>query len=505
MQKKKMLIGLLLAVLMVTGSLIPMAAQTINSTGIMINNRLLPANVPVQNLNGVIMVPAREYAEALGGSFSYDRAAMSGTIKLGENELVFRLDSLIARHNGKNISAPAPMAIIRNRFMIPAELVAQRAGAEVYMSTGRNLLMIFQSVDGKLVYNVMPGDSFWIISRLFGTTIDAIRQLNGLTSDMLLIGQRLVIKNFTPFNTIIPAHTTSSATLRSGAGFGFSTVAHLQASTDISVVGKDGDWYKVITPRGNGYIYFTVMAVKQDMNDNAVNSTYFNREIPVDTSKNFVTYADYIVKSGDSIWAIAERSGIPDYELARANNLTTSSILQIGQRLKVPVYNIAPKETSGPQSGEILDWFKEGQYVFPVGKVGTIIDPVTGKSFAIQRTMGANHADCETLTVEGTRIMREIFGGSWTWDRKALILSVDGRNYAVSASGMPHAGVDGQPYLKTVSNRSDNWGTGPNLDRISGNGMDGHFCLYFLNSIRHKDNGVDPIHQFNVLTAGGLQ
>ncbi len=42
-------------------------------------------------------------------------------------------------------------------------------------------------------YTVQPGDTLWLLSQRFGTTVDAIRRLNGLTGDMLYIGQVLRI------------------------------------------------------------------------------------------------------------------------------------------------------------------------------------------------------------------------------------------------------------------------------------------------------------------------
>lgn len=42
-------------------------------------------------------------------------------------------------------------------------------------------------------YTVRPGDTLWLLSRRFDTTIDAIKKLNGLTNDMLSIGQVLKI------------------------------------------------------------------------------------------------------------------------------------------------------------------------------------------------------------------------------------------------------------------------------------------------------------------------
>ena len=42
-------------------------------------------------------------------------------------------------------------------------------------------------------YTVKSGDTLWLLARRFGTTVDAIRTLNGLTSDILRIGQVLLI------------------------------------------------------------------------------------------------------------------------------------------------------------------------------------------------------------------------------------------------------------------------------------------------------------------------
>ena len=46
---------------------------------------------------------------------------------------------------------------------------------------------------GVINYTVKAGDSLWLISRRYGTTVDALKRLNGLTSDLLNIGQVLKI------------------------------------------------------------------------------------------------------------------------------------------------------------------------------------------------------------------------------------------------------------------------------------------------------------------------
>ena len=44
-------------------------------------------------------------------------------------------------------------------------------------------------------YTVRSGDSLWLLAQRFGTTVDAIKRLNGLSSDNLSIGQVLRIPN----------------------------------------------------------------------------------------------------------------------------------------------------------------------------------------------------------------------------------------------------------------------------------------------------------------------
>lgn len=70
-------------------------------------------------------------------------------------------------------------------------------------NTWRALYNVYLGVQGNLPspgpetgvveYVVRSGDTLWLLARRFGTTVDAIRSLNGLTSNMLNIGQVLKI------------------------------------------------------------------------------------------------------------------------------------------------------------------------------------------------------------------------------------------------------------------------------------------------------------------------
>lgn len=208
----------------------------------------------------------------------------------------------------------------------------------------------------------------------------------------------------------------------------------------------------------------------------------------------YTTYFNYKVISGDTLWSISTKFGISQQDIASANNISTSAYLSIGQTLKIPKINVPVKPTYY-KYGEYLDWFTEASYVFPIGTNATVIDYFSGKSFNIRRTIGSGHADCEPLTAQDTAIMKSIFGGTWSWVDRPIIVVVNGRRIAASMAGMPHAGLDAYPADVNVSNRSDNYGYGPNYDYIKGNNMDGHFDIHFLGSLRHVDWQTDPTHQ----------
>lgn len=494
-------VALVIVFLCLNVSSISAAAET----GVSVDNLYIQENVKAAYHGNVVMFPAKELIQALGGNFSYDNSTMTGILKQGGNEMVFRLDNSIVKLNGKYIQAPAPMKIINNRFCVPVEFVSEKLGAEVFVDSNRNTMMIFRPVDGKLLYKVQRGDTLWLISKVFGTTIDNIMQLNGLSGSTINVGQQLIIKNMTPFNPEFKAYTSNGATIFTQEGFDSTVAGYLKAWTEIGISGKNGNWYKVTTPKGSGYIYSSVISIKQDVNDNAADSSYFNNKIPVDTSNDYITYINYTVQRGDTIWSIAVNNSISADELVSSNNISMSTVLYPGRTLNIPVHNIPVKEKVAPDYGEVLDWFKEAQYLFPINKAGKFTDLETGISFMAKRTVGASHADVETLTESDTQSMKTIFGGSWTWNKRPFLLEVDGRIFAVSVAGMAHAGVDSAPFLENVNNRSDGWGYGPNYDSIKGNGMDGHFDVYFLNCLRHVDNRMDSSHQANVLISGGLR
>jgi len=197
---------------------------------------------------------------------------------------------------------------------------------------------------------------------------------------------------------------------------------------------------------------------------------------------NEVTYTSYTVQSGDNMWNLSIQFGVPMTELLQVNNMTENSGLSVGQKIIVPVHHIAVKERASEKHGEYLDWWTEAQYVFPIGKIATVRDFQTGRAFQVKRTIGANHADCEPLTANDAAIMKEVWGGSYSWKERAVIVEVDGRKIAASMASMPH-----------------------DIQYITNNNFDGHFDIHFRNSTRHSDGKISESHQKQVRIAAGIE
>ncbi len=297
------------------------------------------------------------------------------------------------------------------------------------------------SQNGNVIHIVKQGDSVWSIAKAYGVTTDSILKENNLTeSSVLQIGDKLMVPNAKKTDSTSDSNNTS----------------------------------------------------------NAASSTH-------------------TVVSGDTASEIAEDYGVSLSALLKANNLTEKSVLKIGQVLIIPgdeadsnssgtastnsksetqtntntntnantntsstTTETVSSDNSGKLIGEYLSWFDEVQYIFKVGDTAVVTDLATGKTFNIKRNQGHNHADVEPLTAEDTAVMKELYG-SWSWDRRAVIVTVDGKSIAGSMNGMPHGNY-------TIKN----------------NNFNGHFCIHFKGSKTHKGNKVDSTHQAAVKKSAGL-
>lgn len=139
----------------------------------------------------------------------------------------------------------------------------------------------------------------------------------------------------------------------------------------------------------------------------------------------------------------------------------------------------AAKRLRESHYGKLVSWTLADR-MFPRKAVATITDLETGLTFRGQRRAGSSHADVQPLTKQDTAIMKEIYGGRWSWNRRAVLVSTPEGRLAASMHGMPHGG-----------------------DGIPDNDFKGHFCIHFAGSTTHGSGQSDLAHQVMVQKAAG--
>jgi LysM repeat protein len=190
------------------------------------------------------------------------------------------------------------------------------------------------------IYVVQSGDSLYSIASRFGVTVNELKRANNLTSNLLTIGQTLIIPRETPEVT--------------------------PPGNYIVYIVKSGDTlYKIANQYGvsvNDII---------ELNKLPNSSLSINQQllIPTSTSPSIPNGTlIYTVRPGDSLWKIANQYGITVNDLINANNLTSTS-LQIGDKLIIPGTIEEPETPVIPPSTNNIEYMvQSGDSLYSIAK-----------------------------------------------------------------------------------------------------------------------------------------
>ena len=175
-------------------------------------------------------------------------------------------------------------------------------------------------------YTVKAGDSLWGISQTYGTTVNNLKQINNLSSNVIYVGQVLKLKqqsNSTSNQT--PQSTTDTYTVQSG-----DTLWGIANTHDTTV-----NNLKQINDLTSDTIYVgQVLKLKQQSNSTS-------NQTPQSTTDT------YTVQSGDTLWGIANTHDTTVNNLKQINDLTSDTIY-VGQVLKLKQRSTTQQESSQP-------------------------------------------------------------------------------------------------------------------------------------------------------------
>lgn len=291
---------------------------------------------------------------------------------------------------------------------------------------------------------------------------------------------------------------TDALILRASASKDSKALQTLDKGTSLDVKSASGDWYKVVYGSYTGYVMKKYVKV-----DGKVETASSSSSSDTAGMKGIDSIADIgdvpaTSEPGDSGTKVKKLQQALTLEGCYSGKIdgdygdgTTAAVKKFQKRQGMSQDGIAGKVTikllfgekaanadEDKYTTERLDWFDGGSSVIPKGATFTVKDCKTGRTFTVKRWSGANHLDGEPLTKDDTAALKEIYGGSWSWKRRAILVKYDGHVYAASMNGMPHG-------TTTIDN----------------NGFDGHFCIHFYGSKTHGTKKVDATHQNCVATA----
>lgn len=153
--------------------------------------------------------------------------------------------------------------------------------------------------ESNIIHIVQRGDTLWNIARQHNTTVAELKRLNNLTSDLLSVGQRLIISGM---EETIPSEGNIIYTVQRG--------------DTLWSIARDFD---------------TTVATIKNYNNLTNDLLSIGQQLVIPKTEGTITY---VVQRGDSLWAIANRFNTTVNEIKTLNNLKNNN-LSIGQLLKI--------------------------------------------------------------------------------------------------------------------------------------------------------------------------
>ena len=182
------------------------------------------------------------------------------------------------------------------------------------------------------VHVVRRGETLYSIARRYGTTVEALMQANGLSDPTrIYAGQRLIVP--------VPGAAQPAA-----------------PSGNVHVVQRGENLFRIALRYGT-----TAQAIARANNLRSTSLVYVGQRLIIPTGGAATPAAPsgnvHVVQRGENLFRIALRYGTTAQAIARANNLRSTSLVYVGQRLIIPTGGAAtaPKPAPAPVQAPTAD------------------------------------------------------------------------------------------------------------------------------------------------------
>lgn len=209
-------------------------------------------------------------------------------------------------------------------------------------------------------YTVQKGDSLWSIAKKYNTTVEELKAANNLSSNLLSVGQVLkmpttveIPENYivytvskgdtlygiankynTTVNDLIEYNNLSSTNLSIGQKLLIPSTNNEENNYDTYIVKSGDTLYKIANQ------YNTTVDNLMNINNLSTNLLSIGQKllIPKGQQNTSENYFEYVVVAGDTLYGIANKYNTTVNQIKNINNLNNNT-LSIGQILKIPKNN----------------------------------------------------------------------------------------------------------------------------------------------------------------------
>jgi len=246
--------------------------------------------------------------------------------------------------------------------------------------------------------------------------------------------------------------TTSSVNFRTGPSTNDRVIRLLDPDTNVDVIEQQSNGWSNVRHNGDtGFIRSDFLSAAGSASSSSASQTVIGT-LRTTTGVNFRTGPS---TSHDRIDLLAVNTAVDILE----NRSDGWSRVRHNGRVG---YISSEFLGTGARTIELIDW-STARDIVPTGVDLRVVDVRTGISFRLRGFSKSGHIDVEPPTADDTNAILRSRNGVWAWAPRPVWVTVGERTFAAALNGMPH-----------------------DVSTISGNGMNGHLCLHFNNTVTNS-------------------
>ena len=194
------------------------------------------------------------------------------------------------------------------------------------------------------IYTVKKGDTLYSIASLNNISVDELKRINNLSSNLINIGQKILIP---------------------------SREEILQNDYTIYVVKNGDSLYSIAKDFG--------VSVEELLTLNRLNSpeVYIGEQLLIPTNGiQIIGVVDYTIKQGDTLWRIANNCNVSVDDIVKLNNLD-STIIYPGQKIKLSESCAARQDNNNYSETEDIYVVRKGDTLYSIARLfGTTVQKI---------------------------------------------------------------------------------------------------------------------------------